>query len=40
MQAGKDEGEGMRYNITILLYVLFLSIKCMHSIDNVIYAAL
>ena len=31
---------GMRFNITILLYVLFLSIKYMHSIDNATYALL
>ena len=28
------------FNITILLYMLFLSIKCMHSIDNAVYALL
>ena len=28
------------FNITILLHMLFLSIKCMHSIDNVVYALL
>ena len=28
------------FNITILLYMLFLSIKCMHSIDNAMYALL
>ena len=27
-------------NITILLHMLFLSIKCMHSIDNAVYALL
>ena len=30
----------IHFNITILFHVLFLSIKCMHSIDNVVYALL
>ena len=28
------------FYITILLYILFLSIKCMHSTDNAVYALL
>ena len=30
----------MCFNITILLFMLFLCIKCMHSIDNAVYALL
>ena len=30
----------IRFNITILLHMLFLSIKCMHFIDNAVYALL